>query len=58
MLEAVGLSVRRYRSVLCQAPSEVPSREPPLEGYVTEAGFTCLLASKAHEEAKENTRGR
>lgn len=58
MLGSVGLQVRRYRSALCQAPSEVPSREPPLEGYVPEAGFTCLLASKAHEEAKERMRGR
>lgn len=53
MLESVGLQVRRYRSILCQTPSEAPSREPPLEGYLPEAGFTCLLASKAHEEARE-----
>ena len=54
MLEAVGLSVRRHRSVLCQAPSEIPSREPPLEGYVPEAGFTCLLAYKTHRKQREN----
>lgn len=50
MLEGVGLQARQYRSALCQAPSEVPSFESPLEGYVPEAGFTCLSAWKAHEE--------
>jgi len=58
MLGSVGLQVRRYRSALCQAPSEVPWREPPLGGYLPEAGFTCLLASKAHREAKRKMRGR
>ena len=50
MLDSVGVQVTRYCSTLCQAPSEVPSFEPPLEGYLPEAGFTCLSASKAHEE--------
>jgi len=54
MLDSVGFQVRRYCSSLCQAPSEVPWREPPLEGYVPEAGFTCLLAYKAHRKQREN----
>ncbi len=56
MLKSAGLQIRRYRSALCQAPSGIPSPEPPLEGYIPEAGFTCLLASKVHEEAKEESR--
>lgn len=54
MLKSAGLQIRRYRSALCQAPTEVPSPGPPLEGYIPEAGFTCLLASKAHEEVKKD----
>lgn len=54
LLRDTGLKIEKIRSTLMQRPEESARIEEPVEGYVQEAGFLCVTASRQGAFSLEN----
>ena len=52
-LEQAGFSIERVISTLFQEPGQVKHMESPREGFISDAGFTVILAGKNPESGNE-----
>ena len=52
-LEQAGFSIERVISTLLQEPGQVKHMESPREGFISDAGFTVILAGKNPESGNE-----